>query len=337
MSDRKFRWGVLGTANIARQFCADLKALPDHELASVASRSAQRASDFCREFGGTPTDAYADLLDDPGLDGIYISLPNTLHAEWAIKCLKTGHAVLCEKPLAVSAAEAETMFAAAERAKAPLVEAFMYRCHPQTQAVLKAVRDGVIGQVRSIRASFSYRTNRIAGNVRFDPKLAGGALMDVGCYCLDFATQIAGAEATHVQAVSRRHERGIDVMTSGLIEYANGIQTIFTCGMDATADNSLIISGTDGYLTVAVPWKPTVSAGYTISRGTPPKQDLRPGAKAVTPSPEFVATPTPSPLYALEAEAFAATVRGKAEPFMPKEDSLRLARLLDATKAAASR
>ncbi|MEM7808912.1 MAG: Gfo/Idh/MocA family oxidoreductase, partial [Planctomycetota bacterium] len=128
-----FRWGVLGTGNIARQFCRDLQALPGHELRLVGSRSGNRAADFAREFGGTAADGYHGVLDDPGVDAIYVSLPNTLHAEWTINALGEGRHVLCEKPLATSTAEAEAMFAAAEKADRHLVEAFMYRCHPQTQ------------------------------------------------------------------------------------------------------------------------------------------------------------------------------------------------------------
>ena len=335
MSDSTFRWGVMGTGNIARQFCQDLQHLPGHELSTVASRSASRAADFCEAHGGTPVEGYKSLFDDPGISGIYLSLPNSMHAEWAMKALKAGFPVLCEKPLATSVAEAESVFAAAEKAKKLLVEAFMYRTHPQTKAVLAAVRGGAIGKVRSIRASFCYRTNTIDGNVRFDADLAGGALMDVGVYCLDFATQIAGGEPTKVAAVGRAHERGIDVMTSGVIAYDNGVQATFTCGMDAQTDNRLLVSGTEGYLTVAVPWKPREDAGYTISRGIPPKQDQKAGEKPVTvaPPPEFTPTPGKLPLYAAEAKAFADAVAGKAEPFMTKADSLRLARLVEAARA----
>ena len=328
MSDR-FRWGIFGTGNIAKQFARDLAALPGHELASVASRGAERAADFCKDFGGDAADDYSALLDDVGLDGLYVSLPNTLHAEWAVRALKCGHNVLCEKPLSTSPAEAEKMFAAADRAKKTLIEAFMYRCHPQTKAVVAAVRDGRIGRLTSLRASFCYRTNTISGNIRFDPELAGGALMDVGCYCLDAAMLLADSPITSATAVHRQHDRGVDVMTSGLIGFENGVQASFTCGMDTAADNTLHVSGTDGYLSVAVPWKPRADAGYTLSRGTPPKQDMAKGERPVTPPAEFVETPASLPLYALEARAFAASVRGEAEAFMPAQDSLRLAKLLE--------
>ena len=331
MSDR-FRWGILGTGNIARQFARDVAALPSHEIATVASRDPSKAAAFCDEFGGSAADGYDALLDDIGLDGVYLSLPNTLHAEWSVKALKAGHHVLCEKPLATSHEEARRMFDAAAKAKRTLVEAFMYRCHPQTKAVVAAVRDGRVGRLTAIHASFIYRTNTIGGNIRFDPSLAGGALMDVGCYCLDLAMLLADSPVRSAHAAGRRHERGVDVMTSGLVEFENGVHATFTCGMDTTTDNVALVSGTDGYLSIAVPWKPLTNPGYTLGRGTPPKQDLSPGQKAVTPPPEFAPTPASLPLYALEAEAFARAASGQAEPFMPAEHSLRLAALLERLK-----
>ena len=329
MAEQGFRWGVLGTGNIARQFCGDLRSLPGHELTAVASRDAGRAAAFCRDFGGEAVGGYDALLGRDDLDGVYVSLPNAMHEEWAVKLLDAGHAVLCEKPLATDADAAGRMFAAADRAGRPLVEAFMYRCHPQTKAVVEAVRGGAIGELRSIRAGFCYRTTKTDGNVRFDPALAGGALMDVGCYCLDAAALLADSPVTTIHAVRRTHDRGVDVAASGVVGFENGVQATFACAMDTPADNALVACGTGGYLTVAVPWKPRGDAGYTVHRGTPPRQDLEPGQKAVAPPPQFTATPADLPLYALEADAFARHVRGEKEAFMPHEDSSNLARMLD--------
>ncbi len=329
-----FRWGVLGTGNIARQFCRDLKQLKGHELQSVASRSADRAASFCRDMGGTAVAGYSELLDDPGIDAVYISLPNTLHAEWAIKMLRGGLHVLCEKPLAISTEEATTMFDAAAKAKRVLVEAFMYRCHPQTLAIRQALADGVIGDVTSIRASFCYRTTKIDGNVRFDPTLAGGAMMDVGCYCLDAIMLLGGGDVTELSVARRMHERGVDAMTSGVVKLDNGVQATFTCGVDTQHDNTLLVAGTGGYLTAAVPWKPGDAAGYTVHRAARPKQELKPGESADPPPPESVETKATLPLYALEANAFAKAVRGEADPFMSRDDSLRLARAMERARSS---
>lgn len=329
MSDR-FRWGVLGTGNIASQFAADLAALPRHELACAGSRSLATAAAFCDRFGGAPLGSYDAVLERSGLDAVYISLPNTMHARWSIKALSAGHPVLCEKPLAVSRGEAGSMFAAARKADRLLVEAFMYRCHPQTLGVLEAIRRGDIGRVTHVRTSFLYRTNKIEGNIRFDREMAGGALMDVGCYCLDFSMFVGGAGIERLHVVRREHERGVDVMSSGVAELSNGVHASFVCGMDTHSDNTARISGTEGYIQVSVPWKPrNDTAGYTLARGTPPRQDLAPGQKALAPPPESIPTPSPLPVYALEAEAFARAVRGEAEPFMAEQDSLRLAAALE--------
>ena len=329
-----FRWGILGCGNIARQFVNDVKDLPGHTIQSVASRSGEKAMALGKLCDATPIDSYADLLDDPSLDAIYVALPNSLHADWTIRSLKAGFHVLCEKPLATSASEAEKMFDAAAKHKKVLIEAFMYRCHPQTAAILEAVRGGAIGKVRHILTRFCFRVTKTEGNIRFDSDLAGGALMDVGVYCLDFARQIAGSEAKHVLSAQRRHESGVDVATSGTIEFDNGIHASFTCAMDAQTDNSLVISGTDGYLVCDWPWKPKPeTSGYTIHGGIPPKQDVGTDQKPVAPPPQRVDVPVTLPLYALEAKAFAAACRGEAEPFMSRQDSIALANLVADARA----
>lgn len=331
MSDT-FRWGILGTGNIAGQFARDLAALPYHEIVAVASRSADRASAFCRVLelcrdrkGAHPACAITDynqLLADPLLDAVYISLPNSLHAEWSIKALQAGRHVLCEKPLAMSSAEGQAMFTAARKADRLLIEAFMYRCHPQTHKILDTVRRGEIGRLTHIRTSFCFRLRNTAGNIRLDPALGGGALMDVGCYCIDFSNMLAGSPVREVHATRRLPESGVDMMTSAVLGYENGVQATFTCGMDAQSDNAAVISGTEGYITVKWPWKPTSeTAGFTISRGIPPRQDLKPGEKPTAPPPVFVEAPADLPLFAMEARAFAAACRGEAAPFMTQAES----------------
>ena len=352
MADR-FRWGILGTGNIARQFARDLAALPDCEIAAVASRSVEKAASFCdmlwadrqgagrgagRETAAQPRalGSYATLLDERDLDAIYLSLPNNLHCEWTIRALEAGHHILCEKPLAMDVAEARQMFAAAHKAGRTLIEAFMYRCHPQTHKLLETVRRGEIGRVTHIRTSFCFHLRNTTGNIRLDPALGGGALLDVGCYCVNFSNLVAGAPVRAVHAASRRHESGVDMMTSALLEYEHGVQATFTCGMDAQSDNSAVISGTEGYITIAWPWKPTsATAGFTIARGIPPKQDLRPGEEAAAPPTLFVEAPADLPLYALEARAFVAACRGEAEPFVTEAESLATAEVLERIRFAA--
>ena len=330
----RLRWGILGTGNIAKQFANGVQTSTRGTLAAVASRSTGTAGRFARQFNvERPYGDYAAMLDDAAVDAVYVSLPNTMHHEWTIKALAAGKHVLCEKPLAVSAAEAEAMFAAAKKHGRVLVEAFMYRCHPQTIAVFDAVRRGVIGTPRLVRTSFCFRTTKIAGNIRFDPTLAGGALWDVGCYCTSFSRLIAGEEPSDVRAVVVR-DHGVDVNVVGGMTFPGGLQASFVCAMNAQSDNAALICGDDGWLRITVPWKPmAATSGYTIERQTPPKQDTIAGSR---PPVERVDVPVDGDVYALEADAFADVVDGRIAPFVTEADSLGNLRILERLHAGHS-
>ena len=333
----RLRFGVLGTGNIAKQFAEGVAGSRRSEVTAVGSRAAESAAAFGAKFGiAARHGSYDALLADPNVDAIYNSLPNSLHHAWTIKALRAGKHVLCEKPLAVTAAEAEAMFDEAERAGRVLVEAFMYRAHPMMREVVAQVRRGAIGRLKLIRASFCYNTTNLDANVRFRPDLAGGALMDIGCYCVDFAGLIADAEPTDVHVNAHLHAKGVDDYAAGTIAFANGVVANFACGMTVQGNNAVMICGDAGYIEVPVPWKPPVSgAKYIIKGQIPPKQD-QPGSTAVKP-----AAPTPSPtgeehsvdagmpLYGLEADAFAEAVLDGTTPWITRADSLRTARILD--------
>ena len=330
-SATKLNWGVLGTGNIAKQFATGVLKSQRGALAAVGSRTAESAKAFAKQFSIAAAHAtYDALLADASIDAIYNSLPNTMHYEWTLKALNAGKHVLCEKPLATSSAEGEAMFAAADKAGKTLIEAFMYRAHPQTLAVLQAIRGGAIGNVRVIRTSFCYRTKKIDGNIRFDPSLAGGALMDIGCYCLDFSRLIAGEEPTGVTAEAVTGENGVDVLASGTLKFPGGILASFVCGMNAQADNAAIICGDEGWIRIPVPWKPLGHCGFTIERQTPPKQD---GAVAGPPPLEKIEIHEARDVYAIEADAFAETVLDGKPPFMSPADSLGTMRVLDGVRA----
>ena len=230
----KLRLGILGTGNIAGQFAAGAKSALKSEVVAVGSRTVQSAETFAGSFGiARPHGSYDALLADPAVDAIYLSLPNSMHHAWAIRAMRAGKHVLCEKPIAVDHTEAAEMFDVAAACGVMLVEAFMYRCHPLTPAVKAAVDAGTIGQLKMIRTSFCYRTTKIAGNVRFDPVLAGGSLMDVGCYCVNFSRYFAGGEPTTVNGVSHHHPTGVDDLFAGTLGFDNGIVATFTAGMSA--------------------------------------------------------------------------------------------------------
>src|SRR5262245_9159437 len=203
------RWGVISTGWVARTFISALRDSEDQRVVAVASRDGARAAALAAEFGVPRAyGAYAELLADPEVEAVYIGLPNSLHAEWTIAAVRAGKHVLCEKPLAVSRAEAEAMFEAARAAGVWLMEAFMYRFHPQTLRVQELITSGAIGQVRLIRAIFCF-TVADPNNVRLSAELAGGALMDVGCYPLNFARMIAGTAPERVAAAARWAPSGV--------------------------------------------------------------------------------------------------------------------------------
>jgi xylose dehydrogenase (NAD/NADP) len=323
------RLGILGTGNIARQFAAGLGTSTRTTIQAVGSRAKASADAFAAAYRiPTSYGSYAELVRDPSVDAVYVSLPNAMHHEWTLAALRAGKHVLCEKPIAADAAQAEEMFDAAEKAGRVLVEAFMYRSHPLTHAVIDAVRGGEIGRVKLIRTSFCFRTTREAGNIRFDASLAGGALMDIGCYCLNFSRLFAGAEPTGAHAVGTLHASSVDDTAAAVLSFPGGITASFTCGMAVQADNTAHVCGTDGYVEVPVPWKPLREAEYSVVRGTPPKMD-GPAKTPLPPARETRRVSTPKELYALEADDFAAAVMDGVPPRISRQDSVGNMRLLD--------
>ena len=331
---KELRWGILGTGNIAGQFIKGLAGTHRSSVVAVGSRRAESAEAFSRTHRiGQAHDSYDALLANPSVDAVYISLPNSMHHEWTLKALDAGKHVLCEKPLASNAAQATEMFAVASRAHRVLVEAFMYRSNPQDHAVMRAVAEGAIGELRLIRTSFCYRTTKGVGNIRFDRQLAGGALMDSGCYCVNFSRHFANDEPHRVTAAGRFHESGVDILTAGTLEFPNGVTASFTCGMNTHADNTAYLCGSEGYIEIPVPWKPPAKESiFTITKGTPPKMDggVKPPA---TPLRETVRVPINGELYGFEADDFAATVLDNRPPRITQQDSIGNMKTLDQLRA----
>lgn len=331
--DRPLRWGILGTGNIARQFAEGMATARHGIVTAVGSRNAATAQAFASAYKiPGALGSYEELIRSPQVDAIYLSLPNSMHAQWTIAALRAGKHMLCEKPIARDAAEAKTMFDEARRAGRLLMEAFMYRCHPQTRAVVDAVRNGAIGQVRLVRTSFCYRTRVIDGNIRFSRELAGGAVMDVGCYCVNFSRLIAGAEPTRIRAVGQLHNTKVDVSAAGVMDFPGGIQATFVCGMDIQANNAASICGTEGYIEIPVPWKPPVrDAIWILGRSTPPRQDV--GNPKSAPPIETFKTTADVALYALEADEFAQAISNGTPAPVSEADTLGNMRVLDEIRA----
>ncbi len=323
-----FRFGILGTGNIARQFAEGVARSRRCAITAVGSRTLAGADDFARqhEIAGAHG-TYDALLADDSVDAIYVSLPNSLHCEWTVRALEAGKHVLCEKPFAVNQAQAATMFEAADRAGRVLIEAFMYRVHPLTLAYIDELRKGAIGELKLVRCSFNYCTTNIDGNVRFSTDLAGGALMDIGTYCTSLALLVAdGAAPAHITAAAHIHDTGIDDIAAGTLTYDSGLIASFTCGMRAHADNTAHLCGTEGFIEIPVPWKPPEqNAEYRLRTMTAPKIDGKPAG----PTEQTRTCDAPVPLYGMEADAFADTVIDGVEPFMPREHTMVNQRVLD--------
>jgi len=326
----KLRWGIMGTGNIARQFVAGLNVSRRGLAEAVGSRQLESAQTFARNYQiPRAYGSYESLLADAGIDAVYISLPNSLHKDWTLRALRAGKHVLCEKPLGLNAAEAVEMFDAARSAGKALVEAFMYRSHPQTLSLIEAVRTGEIGKLQLIRTSFCYHTRKIDGNVRFARELGGGGLMDIGCYCISFARLFAGGEPSAVQAVATFHPSGVDDRAAGTMVFPTGIISSFTCGMSLQADNTAYLCGTDGYIEVPTPWKPTTgNSKFIVTRGTPPKMD-NPRSPTAPPPRDVREIPVSGDLYGMEADDFAETVLDGKPARVSRDDSVGNMRVLD--------
>jgi xylose dehydrogenase (NAD/NADP) len=240
--------GILGTAKIARGFVAGVKPSQRVTVHAVASRDAAKAREFAHElsiprhFG-----SYESLLADRDIDAVYIPLPNSLHAEWAINAVRAGKHVLCEKPLAATAADARTMFEAARRHGVHLVEGYPYRAQPQTLKLRELLASGVIGNVHLIQGSFGFTLNDDE-NIRLSPQLAGGALMDIGCYPLSLALMVARARPTQVQAVAQWTTRGVDRALAATLVFADGLLAQITCSFSTCLHRQAVIAGSNGLI-----------------------------------------------------------------------------------------
>ena len=263
------RWGVLSTANIGR--AAVIPAIHrarNSTLIAVASRAGERARAFA-EANRIPQayDSYDALLAADDIDAVYIPLPNSMHKEWAIKAMEAGKHVLCEKPLALDADECMAMDAAAQEAGVLLMEAFMYRFHPRTERVQAIVRSGLLGEVKLVRASFSFRVTNPA-NIRFRADLGGGALMDVGCYCVNIGRTLAEAEPVEAQAFAMWSASGVDEQLLGTLRFANGMAVQFDCALTLARREMYEVIGTDGVLEVPAAFLPgTGDTSIIVNRG----------------------------------------------------------------------
>ena len=313
----KIKWGILGTANIARwATIPGIKLAKNAELYAIAGRSLEKAKAFADEYGFQKYyGSYDQLLKDSDVQAVYIPLPNNLHKEWVIKALKAKKHVLCEKPLALNAAEAEEMFAAAKENGVNLMEAYAYLHSPYVESLKKDVQSGIIGNVDFIDTAFV--TQGYKEDFRLHKEFGGGAMYDLGCYCTTMILSLINSDVTEIHA-SADIKNGVDYLTVAGLNFANGARASFTVGMALGANTNgrydrLYIHGTKGSIISAVEYNQEGKLSYTISAEG--KSIIR-----------NIDAPQN---YALELDQLNACILNGDSPHITEEFSLKNMRLID--------
>jgi D-xylose 1-dehydrogenase (NADP+, D-xylono-1,5-lactone-forming) len=312
------RWGIVSTADINRKVIPPAQASPKVDLVAVASRDLSRAEAYARDWSiPRAVGSYEALLDDPEIEAVYISLPNTLHCEWSIRALEAGKHVLCEKPLSRHPDEVAAAFDAAERSGRLFMEAFMYRHHPQAARLVELVRGGAIGELRVVRSVFSYGLYDEA-NIRLQTDLEGGALMDVGCYNVSGSRLLAG-EPERVYGEAWYGPTGTDWVFTGTLRFPGDVLGIFDCGTAVTNRDELEAIGSEGSLFLDDPWH-CVEPVIEVRR----EDGI-----------ERIELERANP-YRLEFENLSDAIRGEGTPLLGRDDALAQARVLEALHRSAT-
>ncbi len=325
----KVRWGIIGTGNIASRFASQVPTSATGEVVAVGSRSIDSANTFADKWNiENRHGSYDDLLADETVDAVYIATPHPMHVEWAIKTAEAGKHVLCEKPLAINKAWAEAMIEAAVANDVFLMEAYMYRCLPQTKLIAQLVRDGELGTVHQIQATFAFASSYRPESRIFADDLAGGGILDVGGYPVSMARLIAGAatgqpfaDPAAVTAVGHVGETGADEWSVATLFFDGGVTAQVSTGVRLRDDNQVRIYGSEGYLVVEDPWfggdgKPT---HVTLHKAGEEPRDI---------------SAEPALIYAAEADAVAAAIEQRQAPEMSWADTLGNLTVQDAWRAA---
>jgi predicted dehydrogenase len=306
------RWGIISTAHINRLVLAGARKSDRVEVVAVASRDQARAEAYAREQGiERAHGSYEALLADDDVEAVYISLPNSLHVEWSVRALEAGKHVLCEKPLDRRPEEVERAFDAADRAGRILVEAFMYRHNPQTAKLRELVEGGAVGGLRLVRSAFSFGLGD-PENVRLSPGLDGGALMDVGCYCVNGSRLLAGEPET-VYGRQLTGESGVDVLFAATMSFPGDVVAQLDCGFVLPERDELEVVGTEGSLFLDDPWHARVPVIEVRRDGGVEPVDLE-----------------PQDSYRLELENLGDAIAGRAPPLLGREDAVGQARTIEA-------
>jgi predicted dehydrogenase len=330
LKKNKIRWGLLATGKIAHAFAQDLARSKTGVLHAAGSRSAQNARRFAQKYGLSRWHAsYEALIQDPEVDVVYVSTPHPSHAEWSIRAMKAGKHVLCEKPVSLNLAEAQTMVATARKTGMFFMEAFMYRCHPQTVLLRHMIGSGVIGDLRMIQGAFSFNAKPALADRLVNARLGGGGILDVGCYPVSMSRLLAGTaqgrpflDPVRVRGMAYLSaDTGTDDYAAALLDFPGGIVAQVSCGVRLTQESTLRIYGTRGRMTVPQGWVPS-------SRGNPTVFLLECDGK----KPRKISVPCRTGLYTLEADEVARCLKKglQESPAMSWDDTLGNMKTLDA-------
>jgi predicted dehydrogenase len=311
------RFGFLTTARINDALLDGVERTPLAEVVAVGSRDPARAEAYAREKGiARAHRSYEGVLADPEVDAVYIALPNALHVEWAIRALEAGKHVLCEKPMSQRAAEVARAFDAAEAADRVLMEAFMYRHQPQVKRLKALVEDGAIGELRLVRAQFSFTLTE-PENVRWIADLGGGALLDVGTYCVSISRHVAG-DPEVVYGTKVVAPGGADSRFAGILRFAGDVLGHFDCGFDLPRRHEVEVVGSEGLL--------TLSPAFGRDDGVLELHREDEVERIVVPA---------THRYALQVENFCRAVAGEEPPLLDRRESIGQAATLEALLASA--
>ncbi|MCR5762977.1 MAG: Gfo/Idh/MocA family oxidoreductase [Treponema sp.] len=312
------KWGVLGTANIARGCTIPgLKLAKNAELYAIAGRSLEKAKSFADEFGFKKYyGSYVELLQDKDVQAVYIPLPNNLHLQWVIAALNAKKHVLCEKPLALNAYEAEQMFSAAKENGVCLMEAYAYLHSPYIKSLKDDIKSGIIGDVDFIDTAFV--TQGYKEDIRLYKELGGGAMYDLGCYCTTMILSLVNSEPQQVRAVAEFTDKGVDAITTGFIRFKNGVHASFNVGMILGTDTNgrfdrLFIHGTKGCIKSDIEYNQAGELSYTVftDKGAIERK---------------VSVPQN---YSLETEQLGNCILSGETPFVTPEFSIKNSKLID--------
>ena len=312
--NEKIKWGILGTANIAKKaVIPGILSSENGELYAIAGRKREKVDDFKDMFNPERVYySYEELLQDDHVQALYIPLPNALHMEWVIKALENGKNVLCEKPIALDEFEAESMFNVAFNRKKVLMEAFAYIHNPLIKKMKEIIDAGSLGEIRAMHMTFTFDLTPRENDIRWSKSLGGGAMYDLGCYTLHLTRHLAGREPTEIKSFVKRTKYGVDESTTVLMNFDNDFHTTFHVGFTEQFNQRCQIHGTEGSLITPLTFNEKGNLKYYIQRGK-----------------EISEYSVDSPdNYMLEATHFANVVKGVEKPVISIKDSVMNASII---------